>query len=490
MAFDPDKYLAEKGLGFDPDAYLSAKAQQADPSIMQKIGSFGKEALGAIAEPLLKMGSGMLAKPVSDVAGLAAIPAHAAGIIQTSPTDIQQSIQQGMTYQPRTEAGASGANPLNAIPEALNAAVEHIRPTASTDPSSYGGMAQNALREAIPQALGIAGMKYGPAIGGALKKGAGTIASEVAGVTTGAGGESLKLAYLAGKNKDPVFISNMRGEVPVEQVLQEAKDGLHTMQDSMADSYRTAKSGWAADQTPLDFKPIDQAFNKLESSLKQNGHSLVGKAEQAKIQEVRETLDEWRDDPSSHTTLGLDALKRRIDAIYPEGFTQKQAQRVITGTRNAVKDTIVKQAPEYAKAMADYEKQMGVIRDIEKSLSLGDKVAKDTAIRKLQSLMRNNVQTGYGQRMALADTLESEGGVNLRPALAGQALNQVAPRGLARISASLATLPLLPAYSPRLMGETFYGAGRMADNLGPLPGLFGIGNDALSAQLANQPENK
>ena len=95
-------------------------------------------------------------------------------------------------------------------------------------------------------------------------------------------------------------------------------------------------------------------------------------------------------------------------------------------------------------------------------------------MRKLQSLMRNNVQTNYGNRLDLARKLEGEGGVSLLPALAGQALNSWEPRSLAGRLGGGATLGVaafaqnpwalaaLPAQSPKAMGGLAYGGGRVA----------------------------
>jgi hypothetical protein len=92
-------------------------------------------------------------------------------------------------------------------------------------------------------------------------------------------------------------------------------------------------------------------------------------------------------------------------------------------------------------------------------------------MRKLQSLTRNNVNTNYGQRLNLAKQLEAAGGQQIMPALAGQALSELTPRGLqgaasipgALGSFSMGGLPAALAYgaasSPRLMGGAAYGAG-------------------------------
>jgi hypothetical protein len=80
----------------------------------------------------------------------------------------------------------------------------------------------------------------------------------------------------------------------------------------------------------------------------------------------------------------LDALKRRICDIVDNTERGSPAQKVATQVYNVVKDQIVKQAPEYAKTMADYEKASNLIREMEKTLSLNPKASVDTTLRKLQ----------------------------------------------------------------------------------------------------------
>ena len=90
-------------------------------------------------------------------------------------------------------------------------------------------------------------------------------------------------------------------------------------------------------------------------------------------------------------------------------------------------------------------------------------------MRKLQSVMRNNVNTNYGQRAKLMDVLaryEPE----LPNVIAGQSMSSVAPRGVARLGSVAVgllagttapiALPLLAATSPRLVGEAAYAGGR------------------------------
>ncbi len=412
---------------------------------------------------------------------LTGIPASVAGAYRALPTLITQGQKpaeqqfakttEALTYQPRTELG-----------------------------QEYAGNVGEALQQSGLQ--GLMGMRVQGAKVPKIPSAKPGITSNVLGLTTGTGAEAISQAYKTGKaggEKGRVFIENLRQEVPVDLVLQDAKNALSEMKANKSADYVASKQGWAADTTRLDFAPIEQAFQSLESSLKEGKKWKIGTAEQTKVNEVKQAINDWKRTPSLHTTVGLDALKQRIDAIYPDSPKQNQAQRVITGASKAVKDTIVKQAPDYANAMKDYETMSSTIRDIESALSLGNKASKDTALRKLQSLTRNNVQTNYGGRLNMMNQLEQVGGENIMPAVSGQALSSITPRGLAGQSgASLAalagyfnpsTLLTLPLTSPRLMGETAFKTGQASRAIPSLPRI-NYGLTPMTGLLGYQDNNQ
>ena len=141
-----------------------------------------------------------------------------------------------------------------------------------------------------------------------------------------------------------------------------------------------------------------------------------------------------------------------------------------------MKTEINKQAPTYAKVMRDYEMASRELKEVEKTFSLGEKSSADTAVRKLQSLLRNNVQSNYGNRTSLAKQLEEKGGVSLEPAIAGQALNSWMPRGMTGAIEKAGAIPtamlapqalaVAPLTSPRLVGEASYLLGRASGGVG------------------------
>lgn len=378
------------------------------------------------------------------------------------------------------------ANPYaqGAAVGAISGAMQPVE-TGETGLPMYQQAAQNvATGGAIGTAIPVIGRGI-QAAGGAIRRGLG--------LTTGAGEESISQAVKAGREGNQAFLQNIRGEVPAMDVLDQAKDALANMRAARSQAYRQGitstmpdleiRAGKPLPKMPpkLDFAPITDKLDEVVESLKvktpTGSQFKIGSAEINKIGELEDVVKTWQKDPALHTAEGLDALKQRLDALYPDSPMQRQVQRAVTSVRNTVKDTIVAQDKNYAKTMKAYEEALSLEREIERALSLGNRSAADTAIRKLQSLTRNNANTNYGYRLELARALQQQGGQDLMPALAGQALSSFTPRGLAGQGAALgigaggaltvnpAALAALPLTSPRLVGMGAYGLGRATRNI-------------------------
>lgn len=312
----------------------------------------------------------------------------------------------------------------------------------------------------------------------------GKMMAEALGLSTGAGSDAVKQAFKSGVGNERQFVDNMRGNVPVTDILEQAQGAMQTLKQSRRDAFQKGFESTKQNQVFLDFTPINDKFDNAIQSLTVKGvgnvsASKVGKKTLDDVAEIKSVVDEWKAKPELHTAEGLDALKRRIDDVYRQDMSN-EAKSILTQTRGSVKNTIVKQDPNYAKTMRDYEEGLGLERELEKALSLGDKTSADTAIRKLQSLTRNNANTSYAYRQELADVLRRETGTDLMPALSGQAMQSVTPRGIQKLVPSLTAgsgvgalaagagplslIPLatLPLQSPRVVGEAVYGAGRAA----------------------------
>lgn len=322
----------------------------------------------------------------------------------------------------------------------------------------------------------------GAAIGAALPvagvaaKGLAAGLRNVVGATTGVGDEALKTAYAAGRKGGATaeaLRQNMRGQTSMLGVLDDAKSNLEAIRQARSAAYKQNMASVNAVAKPLDMAPIEQSVNNAVQSFTFKGQAKNPQVAQA-LQNVSDEVAAWRQlDPADfHTPEGLDALKQRIGAIRESLPIEARSSRAaVDGVYNSIKRQIESEAPEYAKAMRDYTQASDLIDEITRSLSLNDRATADTAMRKLQSVMRNNVNTNYGARAAAMQALEQQGGRELVPALAGQALNDWMPRGIQRATGALGAVGAgsvggIPAAagmaalsSPRLMGEAAYLAG-------------------------------
>jgi hypothetical protein len=409
------------------------------------------------------------------------------------------TIGQVGSYLAPYSMAQKGVNAIKAVPQVANV-IGKIPSFAAAvgEQSAIGAGTGYALTPSVEDRGNAAtwGAATGP-VGELIKpltKAGGWLGKEVLGLSTGAGPQAIEEAAKAGTTGNQQFLQNLRGEVPVKDVLQAAQSGMQALKTQRKEAYKSGIESIKPNQEivagqplpkpapKLDFAPIETSFKQSLDNFKVQGGgdvaSAIGEESLKDINKIKSVLDEWKSKKGLHTAEGLDALKRRIDDLYRNDMSN-EAKSVLSQTRNTVKDTIIKQDKNYAKTMRDYEESLGLERELEQALSLGDKKSIDAAVRRLQSLTRNNANTSYEYRKQLADILKQKSGVDLMPALAGQALNTYVPRGLHRIvpeltagsaiggvalagPAGLAPLATLPLQSPRLVGEATYAAGKMA----------------------------
>jgi hypothetical protein len=323
-------------------------------------------------------------------------------------------------------------------------------------------------------------------IGGALPMlGAGikAVVPEILGLTTGAGSESIKQGYRAGKEGGDVgkmFAENLRKLVPQADVLESVSSNLTKMGQDLSSAYRSGMVNIKNDKSILDLTPIQQSLKDANDAFKFKGQTKNAVASE-QIDEANKAITKWSKlDPAEyHTPEGLDALKQQIGGILENiDFKNTAARKAVGDIYSSIKTTINNQAPEYSKVMKDYHEGLDIINEIKRTFSQTGKAATDTQLRKLQSLTRNNVSTNYGSRLDQMKALETQGGTEVMPALAGQALNSAMPRGLVgRLGgagyvggAALLNPMAVPAAlmaSPRLMGEAAYYTGKASGLMPP-----------------------
>lgn len=296
------------------------------------------------------------------------------------------------------------------------------------------------------------------------------VISNALGFSTGTGVEAVREAARAGRSGNTAFLENMRGNVPMADVLDQAKGALSDMRAERNTGYSTGMRAVRDDSTVLNLAPIEEALKGTEGVGTFKGKTINPAAVDTR-EKLAAALADWKgsDAATFHTPEGLDALKQAVGAIRETTDPHTRSRVVADQVYRAVGDTIKAQAPTYAGTMADYATASKNIEEVERAFSLGERAMADTGMRKLQSVMRNNVNTNYGNRQALADAL-AERAPDLKASIAGQAMNSGAPRGIAKlgpwatVGAAATVNPLalgtLLLESPRLVGEGLYAAGR------------------------------
>jgi hypothetical protein len=255
----------------------------------------------------------------------------------------------------------------------------------------------------------------------------------VFGETTGLGPRALGEAYesgVAGGERGAAFRGNMRGNVDPETVVTQARGAVTELRKDRGAEYRAGMEGVKANQTVLDFAPVDATLQSVAGIKRFKGVSINDKTADIS-KEIMDKVNEWKalDPKEYHTPEGFDALKQSLGDIRDATQPHTPARRVADAAYHGVKEQIVRQAPEYAKTMHAYEKASHTIDELTRSLVGGEKTTIDTSLRKLQSVLRNNAFANYSQRAKLAAEVEKKV-PNLISQLAGQSANSFAPRGL------------------------------------------------------------
>ena len=153
------------------EAAAAAATQKPEPAKSSGIDRAAKitgmEAPVGLLEGALNMGTGMIAKPVSDVAGLAAMAKELFSPSSDSPdiSGFKNEVANKLTYQPRTKAGelVSEYNPLAVLAKGVSAISGGANKAITSGPvtSAVG----NAVEEGINQASGFLGYGVSKAAG-------------------------------------------------------------------------------------------------------------------------------------------------------------------------------------------------------------------------------------------------------------------------------------------------------------------------------------
>ena len=378
---------------------------------------------------------------------------------------------------------------------------ENIKRTIATDPvgavadlatvlsgGALAGARLPGIAGQVARVSGTVGKALDPASAAARGVGilgkniAAPVATGVLGMTTGAGPTAIRTAATCGDGRAATsaskFRAAMRGQMPMEEVVNSVKSALGNMYSKRSEAYRSGMKGVDGDPEILDFGKVHEALADV-MEVKMFKGVPISPSTHAIRNEVTARINKWHmlDPAEYHTVEGFDALKQSIGDILESTQYGTPDWKIANQAYHAIKETITDQAPGYAKVMEDYTQATALLQEIQKELSLGKKGTPATAMRKLQAIIRDDVSSAYGRRAELGAKLEAAGAHGLTESLAGQSMSSILPRGLRGAVTSTTGLGAIAsgglnpaaiggglaygmASSPRVVGEVAHAAGR------------------------------
>lgn len=442
----PDGSIAEFPDGTHPDQIRNAMRAK-----------FGGGPAKGVADDISKMSAGDIAKTaVSNIPSSAAEFAKNTAQPFIHPVETAEnlgSIGKGVLQKLGVVSGDDATKYADAVGKFLMdryGSVDAIKRTIATDPVGLAADLSLVLTgggSLLARAGGVAGKvgKVAAEAGrivdpltaaGAAVKTAGKGAATVLGVTTGAGSDAIKIAAEAGKEggaSAKAFREHLMGTAPSDEIVNDAKAAVGKLRRDRGQLYRDEMQKIGADTTVINFSRIDSAVQQVANVKTYKGQSLSPSTEKIR-QSITDAVTQWKTLPPQdfHTAEGLDALKQKVGDIRDATQFGTPDRVVADGVYHAIRKSIADNVPEYAKVMKGYEQASDLIREMEKTLSLKPGTSIDTSLRKLQSVLRDNVNTNYGKRKELAEFLVRSGAPHLLQKIAGTALAAAVPRGLMR----------------------------------------------------------
>ncbi len=317
----------------------------------------------------------------------------------------------------------------------------------------------------------------GSKLAGSVINGIGKVGGKILGLSTGAGSQVIEEAF---KNPSVIKFARQAGKDMdgfQDEILQQTKTGLGKLKNIRATTYQKQLeqiklnpqqldniTGEVRDKAvslldQFDINPIVDDVGKKLNALDFSKSTLVEGSNI--VEKAFNDVLSWTD----NTPAGLDKLKRRLGSFSDQLSSRDKApaKYIVDQLRDTVNKGLQDNVKGYQEMTSGYAKASKLIDEINNTLSLGNKKARETGIKKIFGALRENNE----QRKEMLKVLGDVSGEDLVAKVAGAQLGEITPRGLvAKIygggASSLALInpasipAILPAVllsSPRLVGQ-------------------------------------
>ena len=293
-------------------------------------------------------------------------------------------------------------------------------------------------------------------------------------VATGTPIQALKIAGQTGRSTDPgarqAFRSTMAGDAEPRDIARAAVAAMEEKRRAASDFYTSKKRELTTQELSMGEirRTLDDALSKADPyGLRSNAADVAALREMDNLIRGYETSP----NPGARTAVQLDRLKRDLRGIVNQlGPSERGGVAAIP---NAVRDTIAKVDPTYAKMMDYWQEWISTMRDMQATFGTGDRVSETARLAKLMSTMKS------GEKLNLLKQLgDTPSGKYLPEMIAGAAFRDIMPAamqgfGLGVLGPVLAGGPhgiaAAAAASPRLAGMAQYGLGRLEGAVNAIP---------------------
>ena len=291
----------------------------------------------------------------------------------------------------------------------------------------------------------------------------------------GTSADAIGAGFAAGQKggeSSAAFSRAISGKDDPIKIAEDANEAFNKMKKDKQVEFMNAKDRLKLDKTNINVSKVQTEVLDLIDTKYFNNFTDLSKNSEILLNNIIDEIAVWQKNPALHNAKGLDMLKRKISDMYPLNPKSRGEQAIVIELQDIIKNQIITQVPKYGKVMEAYETASKLERQLMQQLSLGSKNA-STTLKKLQSVLKNNVNTNFGARLQSFKNIKGIDDINLKERIAGSNLSSFTPTNIAGQTAPIMagltlanpiTAAILPFMSPYLTGKAaqYFGKGSHA----------------------------
>ena len=356
-----------------------------------------------------------------------------------------------------------------------------------------------------------------------VARGAGNLGAEVLGATTGVGGDAVRQSFRSGLQGAGDFWEGLQGRLNPAEHIRRANEAIDTYRRELDTQFGQDTRNMSAINPHFDSNAALNAWTRIHDEthmpLATTGGAMqtLVEGEATRVNQILTILNNFIANPNLHNFNDAVRLRRAIDKLYVDDPKFKHSNTAVAIAKDAFNNEMQRVKPgdspalrearqEFQGANQRYSTAIEEVKQWEqimKSYSSADNAQFSAMFNAGRSNPANALRAQQFQNM------QRTTGVDLASGLAGMQMSPPVSNftkwgalplagGAAAAAhfggpalggaASLASTGLLAASSPKLVGATGYGAGRVA-GLGrdAARGAAGLIDPRVLAELRNLP---